>query len=180
MQKKNCNPEISDEAATKLVEGYIQMRRVGPSQVAAGRRTISATPRQLESLIRLSEALAKMELSPIVLEKHVTESIRLMRVAIQEAATDPRTGQIDMDLITTGRSARSRQSLKQLYDAVKELVAGWPGGDIRATLLYEKLTQQSSMQVSELDFEDVLSQLHEEQYINVSGFGLRNQTIARF
>jgi len=156
------------------------MRRVGPSQVAAGRRTISATPRQLESLIRLSEALAKMELSMLVLEKHVTEAIRLMKVAIQEAATDPRTGQIDMDLITTGRSAQSRQSLKQLYDAVKELIAGWATGELRANQLYDKLLQQASMQVTQQEFEDVLTQLREEQYISVNGTGIRNQTITRF
>ena len=49
------------------------MRQLGPAQVVAGQRTISATARQLESLIRLSEALAKMELNDIVEERHVIE-----------------------------------------------------------------------------------------------------------
>ena len=31
------------------------------------------------------------------------EAFRLFRVATQSAATDPRTGKIDMDLINTGR-----------------------------------------------------------------------------
>lgn len=44
------------------------MRHVRPNQ-----KTITATARQLESLIRLSEAFAKMELSDIVTEKHVAE-----------------------------------------------------------------------------------------------------------
>jgi DNA replication licensing factor MCM4 len=38
----------------------------------------------------------------------VEEAMRLLRVATQSAATDPRTGKIDMDLIQTGRSASSR------------------------------------------------------------------------
>jgi len=42
------------------------------------RNTITATPRQLESLIRLSEALAKMEFNENVLVDHVREAIRLM------------------------------------------------------------------------------------------------------
>jgi DNA replication licensing factor MCM4 len=33
----------------------------------------------------------------------VDEAFRLFRVATQSAATDPRTGKIDMDLINTGR-----------------------------------------------------------------------------
>jgi DNA replication licensing factor MCM4 len=42
------------------------MRKQGVS-----RNTITATPRQLESLIRLSEALAKMELKDKVTAEHV-------------------------------------------------------------------------------------------------------------
>ena len=40
--------------------------------------------------------------------------MRLLRVATQSAATDPRTGRIDMDLINTGRSASSRIRTQQL------------------------------------------------------------------
>ena len=43
---------------------------------------MSATPRQLESLIRLSEALARMELQHTVLERHVQEALRLMKVRV--------------------------------------------------------------------------------------------------
>lgn len=39
-----------------LIKGYLDMRNM----VGRGTKTISATPRQLESLIRLSEGLAKM------------------------------------------------------------------------------------------------------------------------
>ena len=41
-----------------MVEQYVNMRRLGTSK-----KTITATPRQLESIIRLSESLAKMRLS---------------------------------------------------------------------------------------------------------------------
>jgi DNA replicative helicase MCM subunit Mcm2 (Cdc46/Mcm family) len=56
------------------------------------RNTITATPRQLESLIRLSEALAKMEFNENVHVDHVREAIRLMQVATKKAAMDPVTG----------------------------------------------------------------------------------------
>ena len=43
---------------------------------------MSATPRQLESLIRLSESLARMELQSVVLARHVQEAMRLMKVRL--------------------------------------------------------------------------------------------------
>lgn len=97
--RNNIQPEIGDAAVDRLVHGYLDMRRMGGSG-----KTITATPRQLESLIRISQALAKMRLSHVVEEHDVMEAIRLMKVATQTAATDPRTGTIDMDMITTGRS----------------------------------------------------------------------------
>lgn len=54
---------------------------------------------------RLSEGLARMHLKSTVEKEDVEEAIRLMNVATQTAATDPRTGAIDMDMIATGRTA---------------------------------------------------------------------------
>lgn len=45
-----------------------------------GRNTITATPRQLESMVRLSEALARMRLSSTVERHDVAEAVRLMKV----------------------------------------------------------------------------------------------------
>ena len=43
-------------------------------------QVITATPRQLESSVRLAEALAKMRLSPTVEAEDVQEGFRLMKV----------------------------------------------------------------------------------------------------
>lgn len=83
-----CAPDLTPEAEEALVQGYLAMRAMG----GRGSKTITATPRQLESLIRISEALAKMRLADTVTEHDVNEAIRLMKVATQTAATDPRTG----------------------------------------------------------------------------------------
>ena len=50
---------------------------------ASASSVITATPRQLESLIRLSEALAKMRLDPVVKVEDVKEAARLINVATQ-------------------------------------------------------------------------------------------------
>jgi DNA replication licensing factor MCM4 len=92
-------PKISEGAESELISAYVEMRKQGTSS-----KTITATPRQLESLIRISEALAKMEFSETVDVRHVKEAVRLMHVATKRAALDPVTGLIDMDMLTTGRS----------------------------------------------------------------------------
>lgn len=81
---------------------------------------VTATPRQLESCIRLSEAHARMRLSPQVEPLDVAEAVRLTRAATQTAATDPTTGAIDMDMITTGRSAADRNLLQHLIESLKQ------------------------------------------------------------
>lgn len=88
------------------------------------RNTITATPRQLESLIRLSQALAKMRLSNIVTNEDVKEAARLIRVATQNAATDPRTGTIDLDLLTGGKSSREKDRIDTIHNIISELLKG--------------------------------------------------------
>ncbi len=90
------------------------MRKIGTST-----KTISATTRQLESIIRLSEAFAKMKLSSLVTEIDVDEAIELMKIAIQQAATDPKTGKIDMDVIVTGKTYASKQKVQDIADLIK-------------------------------------------------------------
>ena len=85
------------------------------------KKTITATPRQLESLIRISEAIAKMRLSHVVEVKDVEEAVRLIRTAMQQSATDPKTGAIDMDIITTGISATSTERVKVICDYIKKV-----------------------------------------------------------
>lgn len=56
--RSNIHPKIPPKLIESLVNHYMEMRSLGTSK-----KTITATPRQLESIIRLSEALAKMRFS---------------------------------------------------------------------------------------------------------------------
>ena len=65
------HPAISEKAGQAFIEAYVEMRKVG-----SGRGQVSAYPRQLESLIRLAEAHAKMRLSNTVDVEDVQEARR--------------------------------------------------------------------------------------------------------
>merc|ERR1719408_454310 len=84
-------PVLTDESAELLTKSYMDLRNQGGS-----REVITATPRILESLIRISESLAKMELREEVTAADVDEAVRLIKAATYAAAVDPETGVIDM------------------------------------------------------------------------------------
>ena len=107
--RRKCHPRMTDGAKQRLIEHYVEMRNAGMRN-----KTITSTPRQLESLIRLAESNSRMRLGEEVTEDDVAEAVRLMTAATLTAATNPETGEIDMDLITTGRSATDRERVEQI------------------------------------------------------------------
>jgi len=72
-------------------------------------------------MIRISEAIAKMRLATEVEKRDVEEAVRLIRHAMQQSATDPTTGEIDMGLLTTGFSASSATKVNTLCEFIKKL-----------------------------------------------------------
>ena len=73
-----CKPKISTEAQAVMISEYKKLRQRESSNKSAWRITV----RQLESMIRLSEALARMHLSEEVSEAHVHEAFRLLSKSI--------------------------------------------------------------------------------------------------
>ncbi|KAL7436522.1 hypothetical protein ACHAXH_005386 [Discostella pseudostelligera] len=155
--RENIHPELSDLATRELIAAYIEMRRGGSGGSGSGRgRTITATPRQLESLIRLSEALARMKFSTVVTRDNVKEAVRLMKVATQAAATDPRTGRIDMDMITTGRSTAERELEENLSASLKELLVERRGNRIGVSEIRRQLSEIMNVTVQQEDLIEII------------------------
>ena len=159
--RSHVNPTISGPASRRLVEGYLAMRRLGAQ--GGGKKVITATPRQLESLIRLSEAHAKLHLRSEVLAEDVEEALRLINTATQKAATDPVTGQIDMDAIATGHTASARVAVTQLKEAVMDSVLGLgSGAKLSFNELVKRLAQGTDMAIDEGDLKAAVGELAKE------------------
>lgn len=77
---RQFKPVVTKESMALLVEnyGHLRQRDIGTT----GRSTWRITVRQLESMIRLSEAYAKMECSSEILPRHVNEAFRLLNKSI--------------------------------------------------------------------------------------------------
>ncbi|KAK4948756.1 MCM DNA helicase complex subunit [Elasticomyces elasticus] len=174
--RQNIHPQLTPQASKSLVEAYIQMRSLGSSIQASDRR-ITATTRQLESMIRLSEAHAKMRLAHTVTEADVAEAVRLIKSAIKASATDARTGLIDMGLLSEGGSASDRRRKEDLKRAVLSAVdddAGVrSGGAARYADLYRRVSEGSTVEIEGSEFQEVLRSLEQEGKIQVTGEGGR-------
>jgi DNA replication licensing factor MCM4 len=167
----HCFPSISEKARDIMIQKYLEMRRMGSS-----RNTITASPRQLESLIRLSEALAKMRLSNIVEEYDVHEASRLIKVALHQSATDPRTGTIDMAIITTGNTSSINEKIDRLVDLFKihinEFREMFRDGSISSERFSEEIKKRVEREMGELTSQEIsmtLSRLEEAQQLAIIG-----------
>lgn len=172
--RQKCQPRISPEASQELVNSYVEMRKLG-EDVRAAERRITATTRQLESMIRLAEAHAKMRLSETVTRDDVKEAVRLIKSALKQAATDARTGLIDMSLLTEGTSASERRRKADLKNAVLALLDEMTrtGQAARYSEVVKKLGEQSSMPVEGNDFAETIRLLEQEGSIQLVGEGAR-------
>ncbi|KAF5745427.1 DNA replication licensing factor MCM4-like [Tripterygium wilfordii] len=178
--RKHVHPKLSDEAAEELTRGYVEMRRRG-NFPGSGKKVITATPRQIESLIRLSEALARIRFSEWVEKSDVLEAFRLLEVAMQQSATDHSTGTIDMDLITTGVSASERMRRQNLLSATRNVILErmqLGGPSMRLLELLEELKKQSSgADVHLHDLRNAITTLASEGLVAVQGDSIKRMDL---
>lgn len=80
------NPVIMPESRNLLVDSYKRLRQA--DSTGGSRSSYRITVRQLESLIRLSEALARLHLDEYVRPQYVREAVRLLRKSIIHVETE--------------------------------------------------------------------------------------------
>eukprot|EP00095_Tigriopus_kingsejongensis_P012712 maker-scaffold1515_size37859-snap-gene-0.7 protein:Tk12712 transcript:maker-scaffold1515_size37859-snap-gene-0.7-mRNA-1 annotation:"dna replication licensing factor mcm4" len=163
--KETVNPRLSEEAGTHLIQAYVKMRQVG-----SGRGQVTAYPRQLESLIRLSEAHAKMRLSPTVDLIDVEEANRIHREALKQSATDPMSGTIDLSIITTGQSEGYRKRRMEIKTVLKAIVdKKGKAQTMNFAKTWSELREGSDMMITREMYEDALKDLSDDGMITLTG-----------
>ena len=111
---KRINPILTPEAEEKLLEYYLKMRSVGDASM------ITITPRQLESLIRLATARARVMLRDKVNEEDALRAISLMERMLSTVSVDVKTGRVDLGVLH-GRPLSERTLLETALDVFKSL-----------------------------------------------------------
>ncbi|ORD99514.1 MCM4 [Hepatospora eriocheir] len=148
-EARKINPILSEEAVELLSNAYVELRQLDNGN------TITATTRQLESLIRLSEAHARMRFSLSVEKEDVDEAIRLIKESLLLYAVDPKTGKIDMDMVITGQTHSSIKLLEDLKKTILKTIKN----QISLSDLLENL------KVDENKLNEALTELENEELI---------------
>jgi replicative DNA helicase Mcm len=116
--RRNIFPVMTKDAIQDLADFYVRLR----SQESTGETgAIAITPRQLEALVRLAEASARMRLSEQITNEDTERAIRIAQYYLKRVASE--SGILDIDMIATGVSHSQRGRIIKLTDIIKELCA---------------------------------------------------------
>ena len=117
--RQNINPVLTDPALEEIKDYYVKMRTSGEGE--EGFKAIPISARQLEALIRLSEASARARLSDKVSKADARRAIDLVHFCLLQIGVDPETGKIDIDRLTTGITATQRSTISVIKEIIHEL-----------------------------------------------------------
>ncbi len=118
--RQNVFPKLTDGALNEIKDFYVKMRNRG-SQDERAVRAVPISARQLEALVRLSEASARVRLSDRVTKKDARRAIELLTYCLLQIGVDKETGMIDIDRITTGIPASQRDKIFTIKEVITEL-----------------------------------------------------------
>ncbi|HJX06224.1 MAG TPA: minichromosome maintenance protein MCM, partial [Candidatus Nanoarchaeia archaeon] len=117
--RRKVFPKLTDAAMKEIKEFFVDMRNAGEKDEAT--KSVPISPRQLEALVRLSEASARAELHDKVLKKDARRAIELIHYCLSQIGFDPATGKIDIDTIATGITASQRSEISVIREVIIEL-----------------------------------------------------------
>jgi replicative DNA helicase Mcm len=114
---KGIKPALSVEAAKQLSDFYLAMRAASETEGSP----VAITARQLESLVRISEARARVALRKEVTSEDAAAAITLMKRSLEEVGIDLSSYKVDIDLIMTGRPKSMRDRLHIILSTLMDM-----------------------------------------------------------
>ncbi|MCL2116108.1 MAG: minichromosome maintenance protein MCM [Methanobrevibacter sp.] len=151
--RKNVNPKLTDGATKVLEEFYVVMR----SSAVDEDSPVPITARQLEAIIRLAEACAKIKLKELVEAEDAEKAVDLQKACLREVGYDPETGKMDIDVLE-GRDPKSkRDKIRIIVDEIKDLQEEYEG-QAPINVLTSNLMDQYD-ELSEDKIEEVIKDL---------------------
>jgi len=114
--KRSCYPILSAEAKEALVNYYLKLRGI-----AEPNKPVPVTARQLEALVRLGEASARIRLSNTIEQSDAERVIHIVDACLRQIAYDAKTGSFDIDKVATGISKEKRDIVRVIKDAIRDI-----------------------------------------------------------
>ncbi len=118
--KQKISPRLSDESLDEIKDYYVKIRNMG-GDGDGGIKAVPITARQLEALVRMTEASAKVKLADEATKEDAKKAIQLLHYTLSQIGLDPETGKLDIDRITTGVTASQRNYISVVKEAIAKL-----------------------------------------------------------
>ncbi|VVB57005.1 Minichromosome maintenance protein MCM [uncultured archaeon] len=147
--RRSCNPLLSDEAAEKIKDYYVELRSKGQQT-----GTVPITARQIEGLVRMAEAAARIRLSDKVEAVDAERSINLHTFMMNEILRDKETGNFDVDIMATGRPKSQVDKINTVLSVVQQLQKEFDEVEINKVV-----GEASNYQISEADCRRYIDEL---------------------
>lgn len=117
--KQRITPDLGEEAVDELKKFYVELRNRPVSSDSAV-RPIPISARQLQALIRLAEASAKVRLSEKVERQDALIAIELMKYYLMQVGYDYESKTFDIDKVTLGKTASQRNKVLTVLHTIRE------------------------------------------------------------
>lgn len=153
--RKQVHPELTEGAIEVLQEFYVGMRGSAEDDDSP----VPITARQLEALVRLSEANCKIRLGKEVTAEDAKRAVKLQQECLKQVGLDPETGKVDIDKVE-GRTPKSeRDKARVLMDVIKELSDEY-GGRVPISIVTDEMADR--YKVSEEKVEQIITKLKQQ------------------
>jgi replicative DNA helicase Mcm len=151
--KQNIHPVLSDDAIDEIKRFYVELRNA-PVASDAMMKPIPISARQLEALIRLSEAGAKLRLSKIVSREDAIKAIDLMKYYLMQVGYDYESKTFDIDKIVTGVPTSQRNRIVTVREVLAKLES-----KMGKLIPREEIDKELEGKISIKDIDEVLDKL---------------------
>ncbi len=152
--KQHIFPIMTKAAVLVIKDFYVTLRNSGKAD-DSGVKPIPISARQLEALIRLSQASAKIRLDDKVTREDALRAISLLKSCLMEVGFDPETGQIDIDRVSTGITAAVRSKIH----IIKEIILTLEAKGIKTIPLEQIIAEAALKAIEESKVYETIEQL---------------------
>ncbi|XP_067900466.1 DNA helicase MCM8 isoform X1 [Heterodontus francisci] len=153
-------PKLSVEAAQVLQEFYLELRRQNQ-----GPDSTPITTRQLESLIRLTEARAKLELRENATKSDAEDVVDIMKHSLLDTFSDE-FGRLDFQRSQHGSGMSKRSQAKRFVAALNRIAEQ----TYKTVFEFQQLKQLArEIQIQVSDFEGFIHSLNDQGYLLKKG-----------
>ncbi len=151
--KQRIKPSLSEEAVDEIKRFYVDLRNK-PVASESSLRPIPISARQLQALIRMSEAAARLKLREVVTREDAKASIELMKFYLMEVGYDYESKTFDIDKATIGITSSQRSKIFMVRDTMVDMESR-----LGKMIPIEEVEKELEGKLSKDEIEDAINKL---------------------